>query len=106
LKFLVCYISNESVEAKVKGEWAKGITLENAAINLDEWSVKTLRQDRSVEIRIKIFYELLYLIRNVIKFQNLWNEVMMYFTKCILEIEKCNDHRALFILALLMICAI
>ena len=54
LNFLICYISNESVEAKVKGEWAKGITLENAAINFDKRRVKTLRYDRSVEIRIKI----------------------------------------------------
>ena len=54
LNFLICYISNESVEAKVKGEWAKGITLENAAINFDKRRVKTLRYDRSAEIRIKI----------------------------------------------------
>ena len=30
------------------------------------------------------------------KFQNLWNEVMMDFTKCILGIKRCNDHQALF----------
>ena len=53
-------------------------------------------ENTQIEIRIKIFNELLYLIRNVMKFQNLWNEVMMDFTKCILEIKKCNDHRALF----------
>ena len=105
LKFLICYISNESVEAKVKGEWAKGITLENAAINFDKRRVKTLRYDRSVEIRIKILNELLYLIRNVMIFQNLRNKVMMDFTKRVFEVEKCNDYRACFILALLM-CAI
>ena len=83
---------NESVEAKVKGEWAKGIPLENAAINFDKRRVKTLRYDRSVEIRIKILNELLYLIRNVMIFQNLRNKVMMDFTKRAFEIEKCNDH--------------
>ena len=29
-------------------------------------------------------------------FQNLWNEVMLDFTKRVCEILKCNDHRALF----------
>ena len=29
-------------------------------------------------------------------FQNLRNKVMMDFAKRVFEIEKCNDHRALF----------
>ena len=57
--------------------------------------MNTLRYDRSVEIRIEIPNKLLYLIRNVVIFQNLRNKVMMDFTKRVFEIVKCNDHRAL-----------
>ena len=95
LNILVCYISNVNVEAKVKGECAKGVTLENAAINLDKRRVKMLRYDRRVEFRIKILNELLYLIRNLTIFQTFWNIVMMDFTKRVFEMEKCIDHRAL-----------
>ena len=51
--------SNEGVEAKVKGEWAKRIILKSTAINFDKRSSK----------RINIINELLYLIWDVMIFQ-------------------------------------
>ena len=38
----MCNVSNEGVEEKVESKWAKGITLKNAAINLNKRNSKTL----------------------------------------------------------------
>ena len=83
---MVRNISNEGVEAKVKGEWAKGIALKNTAINFDKRSSKTIRKNRSMEVRIKVINELLYLIWDVMIFQNSRNEIVMDLPKSILII--------------------
>ena len=92
MKLLVRNISNEGVEAKVKGEWAKGITLKNTAINFLKRSSKTIRKNKSMEVRIMVFNELLYLNWDVMIFQNSRNEIVMDLPKSIFEIEKCNHN--------------
>ena len=93
---MVRNISNEGVEAKVKGGWAKGITLKNTAINFDKRSSKTIRKNESMEVRIKVINELLYLIWDVMIFQNSRNEIAMDLPKSIYEIEKCIHNTPLF----------
>ena len=93
---MVRNIANEGVEPKVKGEWAKGIALKNTAINFDKRSSKAIRKNRSMEVRIKVINELLYLIWDVMIFQNSRNEIVMDLPKSIFEIKKYNHNRPLF----------
>ena len=103
---LVRKISNEIVEAKVKGELAKGITLKNTAINFDKRSSKTTRKNRSMEVRIKIINELLYMIWDVMIFQNSRNKIVMDLPKAFLRSRGIITTERCFMRALLMICAI
>ena len=47
-------------------------------------------------VRIKVINELLYLIWDVMIFQNSRNEIVMDLPKSIFEIKKCNHNRPLF----------
>ena len=93
---MVRNISNEGLEAQVKGEWATRITLKKTAINFDKRSSKNIRKTRSMEVRIKVINELLYLIWDVMILQNSRNEIVMDLPKSIFEIEKFHHNRALF----------
>ena len=90
----------EGDEAKVKSEWAKGITMKDPSVDFYKRGTILFRQNGSMELGIKILCELLYLIRDVVIIQNNWDEIIMHFPKAFFKSRRVITNGRCLLLAL------
>ena len=63
------------------------MALENGTTDCDKWSVKLFTYDGSLEVSVETADKILYMVRDVMIFNDFVNKAMMDFAKCIFQIK-------------------